>query len=365
LRKRFEVRRGSGVTHSDSAGIPEIGGDVIEGNAFAGFVEIAEVGSGRRVVQFGSERNPVGSGVEIEGNAETFEVEDAEIVPGNGIAGIGGSAEPARSFGEVTWDASADVIHGGEIGLSDGIVLAGGKEVEIESFGKILADTETVLIKASKIILSGGVTVESRGLITLRGFCVIAGNAMAVFVKIAEKKLGMRMVLRGARTEPDERGVVTGSGEIFAEKKLGELMLSGRIARIGAGFEFGDGGDGVSGLLRARHRKSERNGKDGEKEKEMRGQREMGTTKFCVHGGPSQEREFELVRADSEADRDKHQETAELRAHASCGRGRSGATALIKAHTPFGARYRQRVFVGPSALLGTYTGDESKRQKVW
>jgi hypothetical protein len=50
LRKRFEVRRGSGVAGSDSAGIPEIGSDVVEGNAFAGFVEIGEVGSGGGVV---------------------------------------------------------------------------------------------------------------------------------------------------------------------------------------------------------------------------------------------------------------------------------------------------------------------------
>lgn len=235
----------------------------------------------------------MGSGGVIERNAETFEVEDAEIVLSNWIAGICGSAEPASGFGEVTRDASADVIHGGEIRLSDGIVLASGKEVEIESFGIILADAEAVLIKASKIILSGGMTVESRGLIALRGFGVIAGNAMAVFVKVAEEELGMRIVLRGAGTEPDERGVVTRNGEIVVEKKLSELMLSGGIAGIGARFECGDRGDGVSGLLRARHGKGERNGKDGKEEKEMRGERGMGTAKFCVHGGPSQEREFD------------------------------------------------------------------------
>ena len=307
----------------------------------------------------------MGSGVVIEGHAETFEVEDAEIVLGNGIAGVGGSAKPASSFGEVTRDAITDIIHGGEIGLSDGIVLMGGKEVEIESLGEILADTETVLIKASKIILSRGMTVASRGLIVLRGLGVIAGNAMAVFVKVAEEELGMRIVLRGAGTEPGERRVVTCSSEIFVEKKLGELMLSGRIARIGARFEFGDRGDRVSRLLRARHRKSERNGKDGEEEKERLGERGMGTAKFCVHGGPSREREFDwfaLTRRPTGASIERQQEP---RAHASCRRWRSGATALMKAHTPFGARYRQRVFVGPSALLGTYTGDESKRQKVW
>lgn len=50
MRERLEARRGSGAADSDSAGIPEIGSDVIEGNAFAGFVEIGEVGSGGRVV---------------------------------------------------------------------------------------------------------------------------------------------------------------------------------------------------------------------------------------------------------------------------------------------------------------------------
>jgi hypothetical protein len=59
LRKGFETIGVGVVASSDGAGVPSVGGDIVERQAFATFVEIAEEGLGARVALIGSEAGPV------------------------------------------------------------------------------------------------------------------------------------------------------------------------------------------------------------------------------------------------------------------------------------------------------------------
>jgi hypothetical protein len=109
-----------------------------------------------------------------------------------------------------------------------------------------------VLVKAGKIILRGVMTLDGRGFIVSGGLGVVSRNAVTVLVEIAEKELGVEIVLGSVATEPGESEIIAGDGRVFIEKELGELILSGEIAGFCARFEFGDGAGG--GLLGHRER---------------------------------------------------------------------------------------------------------------
>src|SRR6516164_5329822 len=85
------------------------------------------------------------------------------------------------------------------------------------------------------------------GLIASSGLGVVARNAVTVLVEIAEKELGVEIVLGSAAAEPGKSRFVARDGWVSVEKELGELILGRGIAGLSAGFQFGDGGGG--GLL--------------------------------------------------------------------------------------------------------------------
>ena len=104
-----------------------------------------------------------------------------------------------------------------------------------------------MLVKAGKIILRGAMTLDGRGFIVSGGLGPVVWNAVTMLVEIAEKELGVEIVLGSVATKPGERGIIARDGRVFIEKELGELILSGEIAGFCARFEFGDGAGG--GLL--------------------------------------------------------------------------------------------------------------------
>ena len=95
-----------------------------------------------------------------------------------------------------------------------------------------------MLIKESKIILGGVMALKGGGGIKLRGFGVITRNAVAMLVEIAKEELRVEIILEGVVADRGEGGIVAGNRGIFVEKELGELGLSGGVARLSAGFEF-------------------------------------------------------------------------------------------------------------------------------
>lgn len=137
------------VTSGDRAGIPGVGSYVIEGNAFALFVEIGKIGFPTGESLFSGETDePCGFGV-VALDGDAAEIEIGKTVLGISEFGISRGTKPSDGLRIVAGSAGAEVVESGEVGLADGIAVLGGEEIPLESFTKIFGDTLTVLVKGS------------------------------------------------------------------------------------------------------------------------------------------------------------------------------------------------------------------------
>ena len=84
LGQRFQTIRSGGITSRDSAGIPGVGGNVVERKSLAGFVQIAEKRESARIPLIRGETCPV-CGLRVVGcHANAFKVAVSEAVLGGG-----------------------------------------------------------------------------------------------------------------------------------------------------------------------------------------------------------------------------------------------------------------------------------------
>jgi hypothetical protein len=103
----FKACRGAEVTGCSCARIPRIGGNIVEREASATFVESGEIGFGSGITLMSSESKPMRRLGEIPRNAVAFAVQDAKCVLSGAEIKIGRSPEPVGRFGGIAWSADA------------------------------------------------------------------------------------------------------------------------------------------------------------------------------------------------------------------------------------------------------------------
>ena len=82
LRQRFETKGSGGIASRESAGIPGVGGNVVERKSLAGFVQIAEKRESARISLISGEMRPV-CGLRVVGrHANAFKIAVSEAVLG-------------------------------------------------------------------------------------------------------------------------------------------------------------------------------------------------------------------------------------------------------------------------------------------
>jgi len=117
LRKGFEVLGAGVVARGDGAGVPAVGRNVVEREALAVFIKIAEQRLGARMALVGGEAGPVSGLSVVDRNANAFEIGVGEVVLGFSEALIRRSAVPFESFNEVDVNGVAEIVEIAEIEL--------------------------------------------------------------------------------------------------------------------------------------------------------------------------------------------------------------------------------------------------------
>ena len=117
LGKVFETIGAGVLSSSDGTSVPSIGRNVIERDAFAAFIEIAEENEGASVSLIGSATCPVDGLNIVDRNSMTFEIAVSEIVLGLREPAVGSRAEPFDSLGVVDRSAITEIVEGTEIQL--------------------------------------------------------------------------------------------------------------------------------------------------------------------------------------------------------------------------------------------------------
>lgn len=222
------------VAGCDGAGVPGVGCNIIEGDTFAGFVQVSQVGLGVGVALLGGETFPADSFGIIHWDAGALEIEDAKIVLGGGEAEIGSSAKPLGRQSIVTRSAYPGEVDRSQVGLPDGIAMLCRGEIPIEGKGGIFVNAVTLLIECGQIIRGVGMAFQGGCTVVLCGLCIISGDSLAVFIEVAEEEFAVDIALgSGCTSKGNDRLVVRGGG-IIAKIYLGECILGHGVAMIGA-----------------------------------------------------------------------------------------------------------------------------------
>ncbi len=103
----FEACGGGGVADGNCARIPRVGGNIVERDAPAAFVESGEIGFRRGITLMSSESKPMRRLGEIERNASAFAVQDAKCVLSAAEIKIGRSPEPVGCLVRIARSADA------------------------------------------------------------------------------------------------------------------------------------------------------------------------------------------------------------------------------------------------------------------
>jgi hypothetical protein len=281
LRKSFEVLGAGVVARGDGAGVPGVGGNVVERKALAGFIKIAEQRLGARMALIGGEASPVSGLSVVDRNANAFEIAVSEVVLGFSQALIRGSAVPFEGFTEVDVNGVAEIVEIAEIELSRRIPVERGSAIPLQGKRQIFVNAKAAFIERTDIVFRGSVAVKRRDTVVFEGLGVVARETLAVLVEIANEKFGVGHLLRGKRLKPGEGQVVTRGGRIGRDKECSELVPRRRIASIGVRFKFGDG-DGRAGVL-LRNRSSEAERSEQERSRKREEKEGIGTTKRREH----------------------------------------------------------------------------------
>ena len=196
---------GAGVfASSDGTRVPSIGRNVIERDAFAVFIEVAEESEGASVSLIGGATCPVDGLNVVDRDSMTFEIAVSEIVLGLSETPVGSGAEPFDSLDVVDGSAITEIVESTEIELRRSAAVHGGRAIPAKGNRQVLGHSEAALIETGEIIFGGSVALVRGGCIIFRGFCVVAREAFAVLIEITKKILRVRRSLQGEGLEPGE-----------------------------------------------------------------------------------------------------------------------------------------------------------------
>lgn len=197
-----------------------------------------------------------------------------------------GSAEPFCGFDIVGRSGVAEIEERTEILLCHRVSMLGRELIPVKRKRRILGDTISASIQTAKIGFRRSIALQSCAAIIFGSFAEIAGEALAVFIEIAQKELGIRILLGSARLKPGERLIVAWRGRVSRDNELSQLMSSGRIAGIGERLKSGDGVNGDGLLLLARGRETETRGQQGAKNTEKESENAIDETSRYSHFDP-------------------------------------------------------------------------------